>query len=161
MRLTLNHADSFYYSPRKRSAFTLDALLISILSPVLGLCGLLLSGIPIWARIIGFLCVVTLQIQHWMKKTQCIPLEINDGDLLRCQKAGYIILFKVRKWGWAGPWGLSLAISGGKQNTLFLSSAAYPPGLLRRLIRHRIYLNTDQEDQYVFAQAPAKPRLWL
>lgn len=161
MQLNLNHADSSCYRPCKRSAVALDTLLISILSPVLGLCGLLLSEIPPWARIIGCVCIVTLQIKHWMKKPQCIPLEINDGDLLRYHKAGHIILFKVRKWGWAGPWGLNLAVSGIKQNTVFLSSAEYPPSLLRRLIRHRMYSNSYPEDQDVCVQAPAKPRLWI
>lgn len=149
------------------------------IAPCLGLCGLILSGIPLWMSILGG-CVILgwtriSILKNWhltftplpslKNKTPLIDearsIEINDGDLLRELKAGRVHLCKLRPGGWAGVWGVKLAISGKTLKTLYLSTSDYPPVLLRTFIRQRIHRKTDEEDRDHFVQTPAKPRLWL
>jgi hypothetical protein len=126
--------------------------------------GLILSGIPIWGRILactGMIALLSLQLRKPAQQNISFPLEMNDCNMLCYQKKGRSYVLKLQKWGWASAYGLSLSFSGWPHKRLFLASAHYPPALLRNLIRHRIDAHSAQENLNECVQTPAKPRLWL
>jgi len=150
--------------PIERSNSSLSALGPSLIAPVLGVAGVILSGISIVERILigGGLIILLFSIVRYRSPiTHASPIETHDGETFLYQQSGYQYLLKMRPWGWAGPWGLNLAFRGKASRKIFLSSSDYDPVLLRRLIRERIYKRQASQEHEACVQAPAQPRVWL
>jgi hypothetical protein len=136
----------------------------SLIAPVLGEAGVILSGISIGERILiggGLLILLFLIVRHRSLITHISLIETHDGETVLYRQSGFQHLLKLRPWGWAGPWGLNLAVSGKVSKKIFLSSSDFAPAQLRRLVRERIYKRESPQEHEACVQAPAQPRLWL
>jgi hypothetical protein len=164
MRLTPHFRE--YPSLNQQAPFfeRLVAALRSMMVPILGLTGLIHSGIPVWASlIIGLFSVLLIitNFKHGFHIPRPSIIETDDGDIVLYRKSAYIHILKIRSWGWAGRWGLKLLQTNKINKSIFLSSSHYPPAQLRRLIRDRIYRKNTAQEHTACVQVPIKPRLWL